>query len=38
MTGDKENDNEESDDIIQIEMFDLTQRGIPKILETPGSK
>ncbi|CCD71845.1 Laminin G domain-containing protein [Caenorhabditis elegans] len=36
MTGDKENDNEESDDIIQIEMFDLTQRGIPKILETPG--
>uniref|UniRef100_A0A1I7TUY6 LAM_G_DOMAIN domain-containing protein n=1 Tax=Caenorhabditis tropicalis TaxID=1561998 RepID=A0A1I7TUY6_9PELO len=27
---------EDSDDVIQIEMFDLTQRGIPKIMETPG--
>uniref|UniRef100_A0A8R1DEY6 Laminin G domain-containing protein n=1 Tax=Caenorhabditis japonica TaxID=281687 RepID=A0A8R1DEY6_CAEJA len=31
-----EKELEDSDDVIKIEMFDLTQRGIPKILETPG--
>lgn len=27
---------DDDEDVIQIEMFDLTQRGIPKIMETPG--
>ncbi|CAI2343585.1 unnamed protein product [Caenorhabditis sp. 36 PRJEB53466] len=36
--GEKQKKKEEEIDVIKIEMFDLTQRGIPKILETPGMK
>lgn len=35
---DRKVEKTEDDDVIKIEMFDLTQRGIPKILETPGSE
>ncbi|EGT36006.1 hypothetical protein CAEBREN_10301 [Caenorhabditis brenneri] len=30
------NETIDDDDVIQVEMFDLTQRGMPKIMETPG--
>ncbi|KAF1766350.1 hypothetical protein GCK72_006307 [Caenorhabditis remanei] len=37
VTDDKMKESAEGDeDVIKIEMFDLTQRGIPKIMETPG--